>query len=42
MLGVLESDVEVVATRAGVVRMVALHRPVQVLFGLTMSNQRCG
>src|SRR5712664_33403 len=27
----LESDVEVVATWAGVVRVVALHRPVQVL-----------
>ena len=32
MLGCLESDVEVVATRAKVVRVVALQGPVQVLF----------
>src|SRR5439155_17169231 len=30
-LGMLAADAEVVATWAGVVRMVALHRPVQVL-----------
>ena len=35
----LESDVEVVATWAGVVRVVAIRRPVEVLLGDTSANE---
>ena len=39
-VGVLESAVGIVATWAGVVRVVAIHRPVQLLLSAVESDQR--